>query len=83
MRNEFHAPLKKPRVAGHFPSLNKSTDINPNKRMFAEDVHVVMPLGGRSRQSTDFSVEARGILITYFVQLRFFIHSPAAVRIID
>lgn len=61
MRNEFHGRIKKPRVVGHFPSLRKDFDINPNVSMFVEDVHiVVMPLSGRFSQGRDFSVEMQG-----------------------
>ena len=63
MRNEFHERLKRPRVARHFRSLNEETTINPNVHAFVEDVHVaVMPIGGRFRQTTDFSVEIQGNL---------------------
>ena len=61
MRNEFREHLKKQRVAGHFPSLDNLDDINPTTSMFIEDIHIgVMPLSGRFRQMTDFSVELQG-----------------------
>ena len=61
MRNEFHERLKKPRVARHLRSLNEETATNPNIYMFVEDVHIaVMPIGGRFRQTTNYSVEIQG-----------------------
>ena len=61
MRNESREILKRPRAVGHFPSLSNLGDINPNTSMFIEDIHiVVMPLSGRFRQTTDFSVELQG-----------------------
>ena len=61
MRNESGETLREPRAVGHFPSLSGLGDINPNASMFIEDIHiVVMPLSGRFRQTTDFSVEIQG-----------------------
>ena len=61
MRNEFCERLKRRRVAGHFPSLGNLDDINPNTSMFIEDIHIgVMPLSGRFRQTTNFSVDLQG-----------------------
>ena len=59
--NESSKPLKKPRVARHFGSLNREIDANPSAYMFVQDVHVaVMPIGGRFSQERDFSVEIQG-----------------------
>lgn len=61
MRNEFREIPKKPRAVRHFPSLSNLDDINSNTKIFIEDIHiVVMPLSGRFRQTTDFSVELQG-----------------------
>ncbi len=61
MRNESPKTLREPRAVGHFPSLSSLGDTNSNTKMFIEDIYTaVMPLGGRFRQTTDFSVEIQG-----------------------
>ena len=61
MRNDFRERLKRPHVAGHFPSLGSLDDIDPTTSMFIEDVHLpVMPISGRFRQTNDYSVKIVG-----------------------
>ena len=59
MRYEAHEQLKAPRVATHFPSsLREEANPNTNVYMLVEDVQLaVMPIGGESRRSPNFSVE--------------------------
>ena len=50
-----------PTMATHFPSLSAGTDMNPNARMFTEDVHLaVMPIGGRTERNKNFAVALEG-----------------------
>ena len=61
MRSESHEQLKVPRAAMHFPSLSEEADRNTNVGMFVQDVPLaVMPIGGESLQSPDFSVTIQG-----------------------
>ena len=57
MRSELHEQLKVPRAATHFPSLGEEADRNTNVYMFVQDAPLaVMPIGGESLQSPNFSV---------------------------
>ena len=61
MRYKSRQRPKAPRTAPYFPSLKKHDFPNSNVYMFAEDVHrAVMPVGGRPRWATNFSVEIQG-----------------------
>ena len=61
MRHKSRQRPKAPRTAPYFPSLQKHDLPNTNVDMFAEDVHrAVMPIGGRPRWATNFSVEIQG-----------------------
>ena len=58
MKHKSSKQLKAPRVATHFPSLSRKSDLNPNVHMFMQDVQLsIMPIRGKSRLAPDFSVE--------------------------
>ena len=62
MRSELCERLKAPRVAKYFPSLEEKVGFNTNVSMFVEDVHLtVMPIGGKSRLTPNFSVDIQAI----------------------
>ncbi len=51
----------KPSLATRFPSLSKGPDIDPDVRMFTEDIHLaIMPIGGRTEKQDEFAVELQG-----------------------
>ena len=61
MRSKSHKQLKAPRVATHFPSMRQEADLNTNAYIFVRGVQLaVMPIGGKSSQAPDFSVEIQG-----------------------
>ena len=64
MRSKSHKQLKllrAPRVATHFPSMRQEVDLNTNAYIFVRGVQLaVMPIGGKSSQAPDFSVEIQG-----------------------
>ena len=61
MRSESCEQLKAPCAAKHFPSLREEIDFNTNTHVFKRHASLaVMPIGGESLHSPNFSVDIQG-----------------------